>query len=268
MKTFILLCLFILNTSVRAQAYQGLSSIIPGLGQSMNGSHWEGASYFVSSVGLLSMKDPKLRTLGLNIAFYSMYDAWRDAGGTPSNRESFIFYDYAQMFNPLNASDSIAVGFLSLAAYNRSTARDHAIEDAEREDDQEKLYRLLRTDAWKSIFTFAAVGMGEEALFRGFLFPSMSSTVGIWGGAIFSSALFAFAHVGATTEENIGRTIMGLAFCWQYHRNNYNLNSNIFTHAWYDQILVGPFNIADKSNSKKIGFNNMPIGLTLTFKMP
>ncbi|CBW25372.1 hypothetical protein BMS_0458 [Halobacteriovorax marinus SJ] len=236
------------------------------MGQSLNGNHWEGAAYFVSALGLMfAAKDPKLNTIGLNIAFYNMYDAWRDAGGKPSNKNSNIFHDYAQMFNPVNIIDPFAIGLLSAAAINRSNSRKTAFEEARKHNDHETIHRRLSTDGWKSILTFASVGMGEEALFRGFLFPAFSQAVGPWGGAITSSAIFAFAHKGANTEANIVRGALGMLFCWQYYRNKFNLNKNIFTHSWYDQILIGPFNIASQDPDEKFDWNKMPIGASFTF---
>lgn len=154
---------------------------------------------------------------------------------------------------------------LNTVGLNRDSARSKAFEKAGEENDQEMIHRRLSTEGWKSILTFAAVGLGEEAFFRGFLFPAFSQPIGVWSGAFASSTIFAFAHTGAYTQQNIVRTALGLLFCWQYHRNKYVLNNNIFTHAWYDQILIGPFNIAQNDN-QSFSWNKMPIGATFTFQ--
>lgn len=268
MKKFLIIFSLVLNMNIHAQAINGLASVVPGMGQSLNGNHWEGAAYFLSSLGLMFIaKDPKLNTVGLNIAFYNMYDAWRDAGGKPSNKKGNIFYDYGQTFNPLNIADPFAVGLLSLAGLNRGNARKTAREDAQRDNDQEFIHRRLTTEGWKSMLTYASVGMGEEALFRGFLFPAISQGIGYWGGAVASSAIFAFAHTGANTKQNLVRGGLGMLFCWQYYRNKFNLKHNIFTHAWYDQILIGPFNVAGQrqDEEQKFNWNDMPIGASFTF---
>ncbi|MDD0852095.1 CPBP family intramembrane metalloprotease [Halobacteriovorax sp. GB3] len=260
-KIFTLTILLSFTFHSKAQMSRGFASLLPGGGQALNGDYLESFLYFTASFGLMSYaKDPKLKTVGLNIYFYNMYDAWRDAGGKPSEQET-IFSHYGQSFVPTNIVDPFAISFLTLAAMNRNGARERAIDDAKRDNDQEQLHRWLLTDGWKSTLTFAAVGMGEEAFFRGFLFPAFSEYLSPWGGAIVSSALFSFAHVGATREENLARFIFGMIFCWQYASNDYKLGKNIFTHAWYDQILIGPFSVANSMNGEKLSLSERPLGI-------
>jgi membrane protease YdiL (CAAX protease family) len=115
---------------------------------------------------------------------------------------------------------------------------------------------------------FSFVGFGEESLFRGFLYPSLSSWLTPWGGAIVSSALFSVAHVGATSEANTFRFVLGLIFCWQYSHNNYDLGGNIFAHSWYDQLLVSSLDVDPfkrSSDSSAFDFKNEPIGLKISY---
>jgi membrane protease YdiL (CAAX protease family) len=260
MKKFILIFVICLSFNIRAQMANGFAGLIPGLGQVSNGNYWEALGYLTGIVGFSTQKDPKLKTVGLNIWFYSMYDAWRDAGGTPAEKDTPIFIHYAQNFNPLNVFDPIGASLIGVAASSRSEARQRYEEDAIKKNDQEYLHRWHNTDMWKSTLTFAAVGMGEEAFFRGFLFPGLSSFMGTWAGAITSSLMFGFAHVG-NREENFGISLVGLIFCWQYHRNQYKLAKNIFAHSWFDQVLVGPFMIEGENYS----WRKSPLGIRLTF---
>jgi hypothetical protein len=258
----LLLCTISKNAFAGPALY-GLASFIPGLGQTINGSPWEGLGWFATSITLMVANDYRLNMIGQNIWFYNMYDAWADAGGKPADKK-WAIVDYAQNFNPTHLLDPFALGFIGLGYSGRKTARPKVLE----EDDDFARY-IAKTDAWKSIGVFTFVGFGEEALFRGFLFPSMSSWMGVWGGAIGSSAIFGFAHRGNGTS-NIIRTLMGMVFCWQLHSNKYNLGGNIFAHSWYDQILVGPMMLPPLDSSKetdlKSAWENKPLGLNISYR--
>ena len=88
-------------------------------------------------------------------------------------------------------------------------------------------------------------GGGEEAQFRGFLYPGLTSLLGgnHFLGAVTSSAVFAAAHV--TNSQQTYHTAGTLAFlfafgmleCWQVSSNHYDLRDNIFSHAWFDFSL-------------------------------
>jgi membrane protease YdiL (CAAX protease family) len=88
---------------------------------------------------------------------------------------------------------------------------------------------------------YSFVGLGEEALFRGFVFPAFTDIFfdSVWIGAVTSSAFFSWAHV-VGGRQNLGaspltqRFLMGLLFAWQTHRNQYDLRKSIFAHTWFD----------------------------------
>lgn len=56
----------------------------------------------------------------------------------------------------------------------------------------------------------------EEIIFRGFMFPAFSDKVGVYAGALVSSALFGFAHL----QANVGvyTVVLGLLLCYMYRR--------------------------------------------------
>lgn len=261
----VLLTFFQISTCLATPALYGLASVIPGLGQALRGQYMEGLGWFASSLSLMSTGDFKLQMIGQNIWFYNIYDAWRDAGGSPSINAP-VFVDYAQNFNPVHLTDPFALGFIGGAALNRSSVR------RELQDKNDDFTReVINTEGWKSIGMFTFVGLGEEALFRGFLFPSFSSWLGDWGGALVSSTIFGFVHEGNRTE-NWFRTLSGMIFCWQLHVNQYKLGGNIFTHSWYDQVLVGPFVWQPEvlSGSKNFDFQTFrrrPVGLSVNIPL-
>ncbi|OIQ16058.1 MAG: hypothetical protein BM556_15470 [Bacteriovorax sp. MedPE-SWde] len=259
MKNLIFVLIILTSFNIRGQMANGFAGFIPGLGQVTNGNYWEALGYLTSIVGFSSQKDPKLKTVGLNIWFYSMYDAWRDAGGSPAEKNTPMLLHYAQTFNPLNIWDPIGATLIGVAAESRTEARKEYYQEAKKSGDTEYIHRWHNTEMWKSTLTFAAVGMGEEAFFRGFLFTGFSRFMGTWSGAAVSSLMFGFAHVG-NRQENFGRSLIAMLFCWQYHRNNYELGKNIFAHAWFDQILVGPYMVSSSNKS----WRKRPLGIKIT----
>jgi membrane protease YdiL (CAAX protease family) len=240
MKRILLAIILILNLEISdaaTPAWYGAASFIPGLGQTFNGNVLEGVTWFGVTLSLLGSKNNLNRNIGFDIWLYNMYDAWKDVGGRPSSNH-WVGYEYAQSFNPAHLTDPFSIGALSLGAYGRGKSKSQNSS----EDD---------LNVAQSILLFSFVGFGEESFFRGFLYPSFSSWLSPWGGAIVSSAAFSLAHVGASSEGNLVRFIYGLIFCWQYSHNKYQLGGNIFAHTWYDQILAGKMDINHPVNLKE-----------------
>ena len=99
--------------------------------------------------------------------------------------------------------------------------------------------------------------MGEEALFRGFLFPALSTTFNSKVvGAITSSLLFSLFHItnGASDMEHnfAQRFAMGCIFSFEADRNKYDLRHQIFAHSWIDVINESG---ADRSNTYQINWH-------------
>lgn len=252
MKIFFVTVLLSFKLMASPFAY-GLFSIIPGLGQTLQGHFFEGLFYFSASLGALNSKDYKLRIVGQNLWFYNMYDAWKDAQGWPV-KDRHLILNWMQAFNPLNLFDPFSIGIVGAAAVGRNEAR------KEFEDDHSEFSNnMVHGEPFKVALTFSMVGLGEEALFRGFLFPSFSHGVGVYGGAFLSSVLFGFAHEGDSTA-NWFRTVAGMIFCWQLHTNKYDLGGNVFAHTWYDHILVGPLMAPPPGYKSQSIWKDRPIG--------
>lgn len=217
----------------KSAALAATLSIVPGLGQLYNGDYLEAPFWALSAVGLYLSRNPFLNIIGFDLWMYNVYDAYRDAG--PSNKkfaDRTVFGNYFATFNPLCLWDPI--GTPTLVIYGGAGG----------------IYRNFRglTD-WRAPFIYGFVGLGEEGLFRGFIFPGLQhlfpDSVAPWFAAGISSALFALAHVtGGIQELEPGRllvrTLMGLIFSWQTHRNKYDLRNSIFTHAWIDVLVSEP----------------------------
>lgn len=209
-----------------APGISGTLSIVPGLGQVANGDGWEGASWFVTTVGLVLLKDPTAREFGMNLWFYNMYDAYRDAGAAKAAKHTLL-ENYVANFNPVNAFDLVGAPIIALAAVSPGTTASNK--------------GTPRDPAMRALY-YSSVGLGEEALFRGFLFPGFSSALGAFPGAVLSSAVFSAAH-GEGGSAFVVRFLGGMLFCWQVHRNKYDLRRSIFAHTWFDFLLTRKGNV-------------------------
>ena len=202
-----------------AAGLAGTLGIVPGLGHVAGGEPLEGLGWFATVVGLYAVPNSNVQQAGWDLWQYSMYDAYRDAG--PSiNRvgHQSVFENYVAAYNPVNIVDPIGgpiVGYGALVGKRKGLTP-------------------------KGLVVYGFVGMGEEGLFRGFLFPAFSDLFSSkWAGAITSSAIFSLVHVTGGRANLAGsalgqRFVLGMLFSWQADRNKYDLRKNIFAHAWYD----------------------------------
>lgn len=212
-----------------APGVAGALSIVPGLGQVANGDVLEGLGWFVASIGLFSTRSVYSSNIGFKIWEYNMYDAYRDAGAESTGKQS-VFENYIAVFNPLNLIDPIGLGILGYGTYTAITAKSVA--------------KLGPGNLPGSIIFFSFVGLGEEGLFRGFLFPGFSDIFDSkWIGATLSSVAFSLSHL--TNKDHFyhsaeGLSILfagGMLLCLQTYFNNYDLRHGIFAHSWYDVIV-------------------------------
>lgn len=218
-----------------AAGISGTASIIPGLGQVINGQPLEGLGWFSSVVALSFSGNGYFTQIGFDLWMYNMYDAYRDARPQNGRTTNYDVVDnYIAAFNPLNIVDPIGTPIVAYGVYAGAS----------------RGYPGLRSVTKPILYGF--VGEGEEGLFRGFLFPGFSDVFSSkLVGAITSSAVFAVAHVTGGSSNLAGgalaqRFIGGMLFCWQANLNRYDLRHNIFAHAWYD-VLVDRGRIAGLS---------------------
>lgn len=87
-------------------------------------------------------------------------------------------------------------------------------------------------------------GVGEEALFRGFMMPIMVDIVDSpLLGNLATASLFAVAHVSSGNPIPWPQFVLGYYFGWLVQHNNWTLSEAIFVHTWWD-IIVFSFNFA------------------------
>lgn len=90
-------------------------------------------------------------------------------------------------------------------------------------------------------FLTAAVAapLFEEVLFRGFLLPSLTRYMPVWGAILLSSFIFASAHL--SLSEVIPLTLLGAILAWVYTRSRNLLSSMLLHSLWNSATLVGLF---------------------------
>lgn len=226
-----------------AGAY-GLLGIVPGLGQVAQGEWLEGAAYFGTVTGgyaggyalhgkrKFEASGYSLQ-LSLDAWMYSAYDAYNDKGNISKNslgKNLLSAFDLRLLASP---AVSLPLAFFATVAALVPDQSSHRVFD-----------RPFRNKATAHAVAFGTgwvgaslVGVGEEALFRGFLQHSLSTNLTPWVGLPLASALFGMAHTqyGAAGKIQVG--IFGLYLGILAHRDKYDLRRAIILHTLYDALI-------------------------------
>lgn len=82
-------------------------------------------------------------------------------------------------------------------------------------------------------------GVGEEALFRGYLMMNLRES---WGSDFWSNTatatVFALAHLSDHNKYPWPQFIMGFYFGWMTQANSWTLAEGIFLHTWWDVLAL------------------------------
>ncbi len=256
-------------------------ALLPGVGHFYLGQHGKGAAYLSSIVGLtagaiaLSDSDAEagdplavqFAVAAQNTLMYSVFDAYRTARLLRHNQD----YKYevsdeslgSLLLAPFTPSVlkspwvwagvplMVAAGVgLSLALTDDATS-DRTLFDPGGVNFLGRRFGRGTGFALGSGYfaaLFAPVGVGEEALFRGVLLPSLSESFGVGWGLTLSSLLFGAAHIGnfsgatgyqydkalfAVPFITLGGAYMGLVAT----RHNFTLARSVAIHFWYNFLL-------------------------------
>lgn len=135
----------------------------------------------------------------------------------------FDFLSRKTTFIPLGVG--LAVAAISIAAL-----------DQDKTDDMERS-RFTGADAFFSSALSYNAGTHEEAVFRGWLMPTIME----WSGsetfsAVSSAAIFAAAHL-STNERPIPQFALGWYWGYLSQRNDWTISEGVFIHAWWDVIF-------------------------------
>jgi membrane protease YdiL (CAAX protease family) len=90
-------------------------------------------------------------------------------------------------------------------------------------------------------FLTAAVAapLFEEVLFRGFLLPSLTRVLPVWGAIVLSSFVFAAAHL--SLSEVLPLTVLGMILGLVYTRSRNLLSPMVLHSAWNSVTMLGLF---------------------------
>jgi len=96
-------------------------------------------------------------------------------------------------------------------------------------------------------------GVGEEAMFRGWMFPLFVEAYGVenimWAN-LTQAAIFGAAHISEDNPFPVFQTAAGLYFGWLAKKNGWSLRESIFVHTWWDVIVfTAAFTQGDKKAS-------------------
>lgn len=208
-----------------APGLSATASVIPGLGQTLNGEPVRGLFYLSAVVGGAFAGGPYFPYIAQNIWFYNIYEAYQDAGAKRTQPHS-IAKNWLATLNPTLIVDPIGAPIVGTGIVAGARGG----------------YPVFTRPGEMVVFSF--VGLGEEALFRGVLYPGFTDLTGSRViGNLTSSVLFAAAHGVADTTQlrllpMLARTFAGVAFAVQTERHDYDLRHSIFAHAWYDIFIV------------------------------
>lgn len=93
-------------------------------------------------------------------------------------------------------------------------------------------------------------GVGEEAFFRGFLYPYMTTSLNsnFWGNVL-SSTLFGAAHISSDNPFPLFQTAFGMYDAYVTKKNNWSIQESIFLHFWWDVLAFSIAYSTDTNNS-------------------
>jgi hypothetical protein len=215
-------------------ALSGTLSLVPGLGQISNGDFLEGLGWFATTIGglIATQGNANNQTIFLDLWMYNMYDAYRDAGASRTAKHN-VFQNYIAAYNPTllwGPYSTAPLGTQSLLVANRGRPK----------------FALGPNNRVLSPLYMSFVALGEEALFRGFIFSGfMNLTNGsLQFSSISSSLLFAAAHSLYSGQRSSAfhpytfafRTLLGYFYCLQTNKDAYDLRKSIFSHTWVDVL--------------------------------
>ena len=81
------------------------------------------------------------------------------------------------------------------------------------------------------------VPLGEEFVFRGFIFPSVRDRWGLAAGILASSLLFSLMHMQSSAPNMAATFVLGVVFCGLYERSG-TLLAPVVAHAYFNLAML------------------------------
>ncbi|MEC9283379.1 MAG: CPBP family intramembrane glutamic endopeptidase [Bdellovibrionota bacterium] len=248
------------------------SWFLPGLGQYIQGNWQAGLTYSLSAAAGISMynaeednvdhsiSDPfkyfdenmQRRVIGSKtydfVGSLSAYQSFRSRIKAYENTGEFAFikdtgddevgdimlapFDFSHLkkkttWIPLAVIFGLGAQFLALSQDDNSEL-----------DENDRPLGDASTIFSGSLLSYQA-GVGEEALFRGFLQPyfryKMNSNV---YANLSSSAIFGALHYSSDNPFPIAQAAMGYYLGWLTQRNGWSIRESAFLHTWWDVVAI------------------------------
>lgn len=253
----------------KSAALAGGLSIVPGLGHLYLGDRTTGSILFLTTTGSLATGAGLRRFSSYNPAgsiasaswMYGFYAAYRDARAYngpsyysfPMPKDDFAELAYAPFNFSVLKKPEVWGGLLGAFAGALAIGYVSSLWKEEIPEMATPVFRLARP------LTAFSVGIGEEALFRGFFQSILSEALTPVGGIAFSSLLFGAAHIpnafysSSVESQRLYYTFgipfitsFGLYFGWMTYRNQ-SLQESVALHSWYDFILFSATALTEAS---------------------
>ncbi|MAF91092.1 MAG: CPBP family intramembrane glutamic endopeptidase [Bdellovibrionota bacterium] len=258
------------------------SWLLPGLGQYIQGNWQAGLTYSLSAAAGLSMynaeednvdhsiSDP-FRYFDENMQRRVIGSKTYDFAGSLSAYQSFRSrikaYDNTGDFAFIEDSGNDEVGDIMLAPFDFSHIKKKTtwipmlvilglgsqfLASSEDTQDQSNDNNRPIGDA-SSLFSGSLLsyqaGVGEEALFRGFLQPYLRyKTKSNLYANISTSIIFGALHYSSDNPFPIAQAAMGYYLGWLTQRNGWSIRESAFIHTWWDVVAIN-INIRKKDSS-------------------
>jgi hypothetical protein len=100
-------------------------------------------------------------------------------------------------------------------------------------------HQIWLSDGFYATSTSYCAGVGEEALFRGYIMPQFMEGLNspFWSNTA-TAVIFGAAHLASDNKVPVGQFLFGWYEGWLSQKNNWTLSEGIFIHAWWDTILL------------------------------
>lgn len=235
------------------------SLLVPGLGQYVQGAGWAGAGFTGAAVGgyvLSAQGNPSLSTLprasadqwaylGAQLAFTSgALSAWDSFHRSVPSLQAQGKYEFLR--SDENLGDLVTApfdfGFLTrwtTWAHLGWTALVAGIVLGDRNDNVTYPPFHGHDAVFVGALSYQA-GVGEEALFRGWLMPMLQQNLGgsFWAGNGIQALVFGAGHAPKADKFALAIGAWALYEGWVTRRNGGSIRESIFHHFWYD-VAVG-----------------------------
>ena len=257
-----------------------LSMVFPGIGQDMQSAGRTGLAFTGTAVAGFALAatldtaplaasgvmprtiDQQRAFLGLSLMSgageLSAYDSFRRSLPALKRQNKYQFLDQREPLGALSSApfDPHFLGrwttWLDLAYTGVVAALVVSVET-----EPGKLYRpyTFRDAAFGTAVSFQA-GVGEEAMFRGWLYPMFHQATGqrFWVSNSIQAGIFGVLHLPQAGPFALVLGGWGWYEGWLTRRNQWSIRESIFHHFWYDATIFAVTFLTDERRPAMVTF--------------